>query len=106
MASYQAQGHPIIHALPAGPTSSIFSEIKMKRRQLLFKQNCSLPELLASSHNITENYLYEFSILAEIDRITFSKVHLLSWPGVFRLLMYVKSLKYSRVYTGKNRGAL
>lgn len=106
MASYQAHGHPTIRGLPAGPTSPIFSEIKMKRRQLIFKQNCSLPELLAGSRSVTANYLYEFSILTEIDRITFSNAHLLSWPGVVCLLMYVKSLKYSGVYPEKNRGAL
>lgn len=99
MASYQAHGHPIIHGLPAGSTLSIFSEIKMKRRQLLFKQNCSLPELLA-------NYLCELSILTEMDRMTFSNAHLLSWPGVIRLLMYVKSLKYLGIYSEENRGAL
>lgn len=76
MASYRAHGHPIVHGLPAGPTSSIFSEIKRKRRQLLFKQNCSLPELLALSHRISANYLYEFSILTKIDGITFSNAHL------------------------------
>ena len=105
MASYQAHGHPTIHGLPSGSTSSIFSDIKMKR-QLLFKQNCSLTELLATSHSITANYLYEFSVLTEIDRIIFSNAHLLSWPGVIHLLMYVKTLKYSGVYPEQNRGAL
>lgn len=106
MPSYQAHGHPIIHGLPAGSTLSIFSEIKMKRRQLLFKQNCSLLEILASSHSITANYLYELSILTEIDRMAFSNAHLLSWPGDIWLLMYVKSLKYSGIYSEKNRGVL
>lgn len=50
----------------------------MKRTQLLFKQNCSLPELLATSHSITGNYLYESSILTETDRLTFSNA-LVAW---------------------------
>lgn len=87
MTSYQSHGHPINHGLPAGSTSSIFSEIKMKRRQLLFKQNCSLSELLLSPHRVAANYLHEFSILTKINWITFSKAHLLLWPGVIFLWM-------------------
>lgn len=108
MTSYQSHGHPINHGLPAGSTSSMFSEIKMKRRQLLFKQNCSLSELLLSPHSVAANYLHEFSILTKINWIAFSKAHLLLWPGVIFLWMSptLSNLWSILKYPEKNRGDL